>query len=140
MATWEDVDRLARALPEVEAEAGRTRTWKVRGKSLVWERPLRTADLEHLGSSAPAGDVLGIRTVDEGVKHALCADDPGVFFTTPHFDGYPAVLCVLDALEPAVLEELLTEIWLERAPKRVVKEWLAARPATWPSAPRARRQ
>ena len=127
MATWEDVDRVALALPEVVAESGGNRTWKVRTHSLAWERPLRKADLAHLGDRAPRGDVLGIRVTDEGVKHALIADDPSTFFTTPHFDGYPAVLAVLEALDVDVLQELLTEMWLALAPKRVVKEWQAAR-------------
>jgi hypothetical protein len=127
VATWEDVDRVALALPEVVAESGGNRTWKVRAHSLAWERPLRKADLAHLGDSAPRGDVLGIRVADEGVKHALIADDPSAFFTTPHFDGYPAVLAVLEALDVDVLQELLTDMWLARAPKRVVKEWQAAR-------------
>jgi len=123
MATWADVRRVAMSMPGVE-EADRT--WSVRGTLLVWERPLRKADLSHLGDSAPTGEVIGIRVTDEGVKHALCADQPEVFFTTPHFDGYPAVLAVLDELQEQDLRELVTEAWLDRAPKRAVKEWLAA--------------
>jgi hypothetical protein len=50
-----------------------------------------------------------------------------VFFTTPHFEGYPAVLAVLEELAEDELRELLTEAWLGVAPRRVVKEWQAAR-------------
>ena len=122
MATWADVRRAAMAMPGVEES---DQKWSVKGKLLVWERPLRTSDLAHLGDSAPTGEVLGIRVTDEGVKHALCADQPDVFFTTPHFDGYPAVLAVLAKLPAQDLAELVTEAWLDRAPKRAVKEWLA---------------
>ena len=67
----------------------------VRGKSFAWERPLRRSDFEALGAAAPSGAILGIRTPDLELKDALLGSDPGVFFTTPHFDGYPAILVVL---------------------------------------------
>ena len=106
------------------------RAWKVKGKGLAWERPLRKGDFEALGPDAPTGDILGIRTVDVAAKDELIAAMPDVFFTTPHFDGYPAVLARLGALEVSVLEELLVEIWRERAPKKAVKAWDAARHTT----------
>jgi hypothetical protein len=129
MATWDDVRRLALALPEASE---RTRgdgllQWRVKDKLFVWERPLRKTDLEALGDAAPAGAVLGARVADEGVKAALVADDPRVFFTIPHFDGYPAVLVVLDEIEIAVLAEVVTDAWLARAPKRLASEFLAGR-------------
>jgi hypothetical protein len=64
---------------------------------------------------------------DVGVKEALVADDPAVYFTTPHFNGYPAVLVRLDEIEPAELEELLADAWLARAPKRLARQFLDAR-------------
>jgi hypothetical protein len=90
MATWVDVSRVVAALPETTEPS--PRTWRVRKKLIVWERPLRNADLEALGADAPDGDILGARVADEGVKFALIAEEPEVFFTTPHFDGYPMVL------------------------------------------------
>ena len=90
MATWKDVGRIVGQLPET-AEAS-PRNWRVRKKLMVWERPLRKADYAALGDDAPDGDILGARVADEGVKYALIADDPDVYFTTPHFDGYPMVL------------------------------------------------
>jgi hypothetical protein len=68
--------------------------------------------------------VLGARVPDEGAKEALLADDPGVYFTTPHFDGYPAVLVRLDVIGVPELTELVTEAWLTRAPKRLAKLYL----------------
>jgi hypothetical protein len=129
MASWEDVSRIALSLPETaEFESGQgTRQWKVRDKGFVWERPLRRADLEALGAAAPDGPILGARVPDLGAKEALLADDPGVYFTTPHFDGYPAVLVRLDEIALPDLEELVVEAWLDRAPKRVAKGYLDAR-------------
>ena len=62
-------------------------------------------------------------------KDALLADDPDVYFTTPHFDGYPAVLVRLERIGLDDLEELTTEAWLARAPKRLVQEYLDSRGA-----------
>ena len=123
MATWDDVARVCAALPGttfVERE-GR-RQWRVRDKLFVWERPLRPRDLAELGPSAPSGPVLGARVPDEGAKLALIAEDPGVYFTTAHFNGYPAVLCRLERLEPGALAELAGEAWACRAPRRLVAE------------------
>ena len=125
MATWEDVSRVCLALPETEETGsyGGARSWKVRGKGFVWERPLRTRDLEELGAAAPTGPVLGVSVPDEGAKLALIADDPAVFFTTHHFDGYPAVLARLDDLDVPTLTELAGEAWACRAPKRLAAQY-----------------
>ena len=61
---------------------------------------------------------------DHGVKEALLADDPAVFFTTPHFDGYPAVLVRLDQITVPELDELIAEAWLARAPRRLADDYL----------------
>lgn len=122
MATWNDVRRCALRLPEVTEEV--PRDWRVQKKTIVWERPLRQKDLEHLGDSAPKGAILGARVQDVGVKDALVADQPEVFFTTPHFDGYPAVLIRLSQISKQDLEEIITEAWLIRAPKRLAKQYL----------------
>jgi hypothetical protein len=128
MAAWDDVDRLARALPETEGGTSHgNRAWTVRGKAFAWERPLRRADREALGADAPDGPILGARVEHLVAKEALLADAPGVYFTTPHFDGYPAILVRLEEIAVDELEELLAEAWLARAPKRLAKTFLEAR-------------
>ena len=123
MTSLDDVARVCLALPETTEVTSRgNRQWRVRDKLFVWERPLRPRDLAELGSSAPDGPVLGARVPDEGAKAALIAEDPEVFFTTSHFDGYPAVLCRLDRLDDAALTELAGEAWACRAPRRLVTE------------------
>ena len=125
MATWDDVRRLALALPETsEAISRDLRQWRVKDKGFVWERPLRRADLEALGDAAPEGPILGARVEHLVAKEALLADRPDVYFTTPHFDGYPAVLVRLDRIGLEDLRELIVEAWLDRAPKRLAKEYL----------------
>ena len=57
----------------------------------------------------------------------MLANDPKVFFTTPHFDGYPAVLIRLGKITPKKLKDVIVEAWLARAPKRAVTAFLKAR-------------
>jgi hypothetical protein len=128
MASWDDVRRLALALPETNEQTRREHAqWRVRDKLFVWERPLRRSDLEALGDSAPKGAILGARVEHEVAKQALLADDPEVFFTTPHFDGYPAILVQLEKIKVKDLEEVIVEAWLVRAPKRLAREYLDRR-------------
>ena len=125
MATWDDVRQIALGLPEAEERLSRdTRQWRVKDKLFVWERPLRRSDLEALGDSAPAGPILGVRTEHLVAKEAILQSDPGVFFTTPHFDGYPAVLVQLDRIGLEELREVIVEAWLARAPKRLATAFL----------------
>ena len=121
VATWDDVRRLALSLPETsEALSRGTPTWRVKDKFFVWERPLRRADYEALGDAAPDGPILGARVPDIGVKDALLADDPGVYFTTPHFDGYPAILVRLPGIDVGMLETIVGNAWRLRAPKALL--------------------
>jgi hypothetical protein len=127
MATWDDVRRAALDLPETAEHFGRTLDWQVRGKSFAWERPLGKSDRKALGDAAPDGPILAAQVEDLGAREALIADDPAVYFTMPHFHGYPAVLVRLDVIEPDDLAELLRDAWLAKAPKRLAQEYLDAR-------------
>lgn len=124
LATWNDVRRIALSLPEANEVSKGTSQWKVKEKGFVWDRPLRRSDFEALGDSAPEGPILGARVPDEVAKQALLADDPRVYFTTPHFDGYPAILVRLEEIPVDELEELIVEAWLVQAPKRLANEYL----------------
>jgi hypothetical protein len=125
VATWDDVARLALAMPEATERVSRDmRQWCVKDKLFVWERPLRRSDLKALGAAAPGGPILGARVEHLVAKEAMLADDPSVFFTTPHFDGYPAVLLRLERIGAEDLREVVVEAWLARAPKRLVKAYL----------------
>jgi hypothetical protein len=125
VATWDDVREVALALPgATEGTSWGRPAWKVKDRLFVWERPLGRKDVAELGGDAPTGPVLGARVPDEGAKHALLADEPDVFFTTSHFEGYPAVLVRLDAISRESLEELVVEAWADRAPARLVREHL----------------
>ena len=66
------------------------------------------------------------RVTDEGVKQALLADSSGAWFTTPHFDGYPAVLVRMDAVDEDTLRDALVDGWLACAPKALGRAYVEA--------------
>jgi hypothetical protein len=100
------------------------RQWRVRDKLFVWERPLRAKEIESLGGEAPDGPLLAARVEHLHAKEALLAENPSVYFTTSHFDGYPAVLAQLERISSDELTELVTEAWLAQAPKRLARDYL----------------
>jgi hypothetical protein len=128
VADWDDVRRFALALPQADERVSREkRQWRVKDKLFVWERPLRDREVAELGDAAPVGPILGARVEHLVAKEALLADDPDVYFTTSHFKGYAAVLVRLERIAGEELQEVITEAWLARAPKRLVEEFLAER-------------
>ena len=130
MTTMADLDELALALPEATKEVstdGRP-SYLVHGKLFCCQRG-RRRDAVDPATGERLDDVLMFRVADLDVKELLLADDRGVFFTTPHFDGYAAVLVRIPQLalvDRDELRDLVVEAWLTRAQKRVAKAWLAA--------------
>jgi hypothetical protein len=129
MATLREVERLALAMPETvkrEDEKGRP-SYCVNGKVICWHRSPRPDALDPK-TGERLTDVFVFRTTDLDVKEMTLQDDRGIFFTTPHFNGYPAVLMHipdLKRIDREELEDLVVEAWLTRAQKRVAKAWLA---------------
>jgi hypothetical protein len=120
LASLEDVRRIASSLPGSEERISRERLqWRVGGKLFVWERPLRAKEVEELGAAAPDGPILGARVEHLLAKEALCASEPGIYFTTSHFDGHPSVLVRLEGIGVPELEEVVTEAWFARAPAKL---------------------
>jgi hypothetical protein len=128
MTTMADLDELALAMPQATKEIsddGRP-AYHVHGKLFCFHRS-RRPDAIDPETGDRLDDVLMFRVPDLDVKELMLADDRGVFFTTPHFDGYPAVLMRipdLDRVDREELHDLVAEAWLTRAQKRVAKAWL----------------
>ena len=123
-----DLDELALEMPLATKEVsgdGRP-AYFVHGKLFCFHRS-RRRDAIDPQTGERLDDVLMFRVADLGVKELLLSDDRGVFFTTPHFDGYPAVLMRIPDLarvDREELQDLVVEAWLTKAQKRVAKAWL----------------
>src|SRR3954454_3141708 len=122
MATLRDVDSIALSLPDVVKELSEDGgpTYSVNGKMFCFHRESR--------KDAPFDDVFVFRTDGAAQEELLLADPGGVFFTTPHWNGYPAVLIHipdLKQLSKAEVRDAVVEAWLTRAPKKLAKAWLA---------------
>ncbi|MHB8469015.1 MAG: MmcQ/YjbR family DNA-binding protein [Gaiellaceae bacterium] len=129
MATMRDLDELALALPETTKEVsdgGRPR-YLVHGKAFCLQRTRRPDALDP-ETGERLDDVLMFRVDGAEAKELVLADPRGIFFTTPHFDGYPAVLIRiphLAHLDRGELRDAVIEAWLTRAQKRIARAWLA---------------
>ena len=127
MATWDDVRRIALRLPDTaEGTTFHNASIDVHGKSFVWQRPLNKSDLKKLGEAAPPeGPILAAYVADLDDKDALITEESEVFFTIEHFTGFRAVLILLDRIAVDRLEDIITDAWLVRAPKRLAAAFLA---------------
>lgn len=124
-----DLDELALGLPQTTKEVsedGRP-SYLVHGKRFCLQRS-RRPDAIDPETGERLDDVLMFRVEDLDVKELILADDRSIYFTTPHFNGYPAVLVRIPDLAKLDREELfdlIAEAWLTRAQKRIAKAWLA---------------
>jgi hypothetical protein len=123
-----DLDELALAMPHTTRELsddGRP-AYLVHGKLFCCHRR-RRRDAVDAQTGERLDDVLMFRVADLGMKDLILSDARGVFFTTPHFDGYPAVLLRIPALtrlDRDELHDMVVEAWLTRAQKRVARAWI----------------
>ena len=113
MADWRTVRKIAGSFPEAEASLEGRPAWRVRGKLFAW----RARDRDGRG--------LAVR-VDRDDKELFLDAKPDVYYTTPHYNGYPAVIITLAAIERDELFERLEDAWLIQAPKRLAAEYMAA--------------
>lgn len=115
--SWEFIEGLAKTAVSCKTVEGERREWCVKGKAVAWERPLSKRDLAALGDAAPKGRVLAVHVEDLGVKESWIQSAPGVCFTSPHFNNYPAVLVDLELADEGLVRELFQETadWLNES-------------------------
>ena len=113
MVDWDTVRELALALPEAEESGGDRVAFQVRGKSFAWAARERD------------GGGLGIR-VERDEKALILDSNPDVYFSSPHYDGWPGVQIRLEAIDRDELRERLEEAWLIQAPKRLAAAYVEA--------------
>jgi len=116
VADWETVREIALAFPEVEEDASGRPTLRVRGKLFAWMARERD------------GGGLGVR-VDRDEKQLILDANPDVYFSSPHYEGWPGVQIRLELIERDELRERLEDAWLIQAPKRLAAGYLGANPS-----------
>jgi hypothetical protein len=110
MPTWKDVMKIALALPKTEVSTWHgTPAMKVAGKSFL-----------RLRTEAEGGLVV---LCDMDKKEALLRSGDSAFYSTPHYDDYPAILVNLKKVKRVELVHLITESWRRRAPLKLLKEF-----------------
>ena len=127
--TLDQAAEMALELPEVTEDRGghgARRRWSVGKKVFAWERPFTKADIKRFGNETPPdGEILGVRVEDLDEKEAVLAAGAKGIFTTPHFDGYPAILIQLKVVGKKALRDALLDGWLAIAPPKLAQEFLA---------------
>jgi hypothetical protein len=115
MADAEDVRRVALALPHVQEIDSDGFDFRVANKGFVWSYPERLPGKPRVIRT----DVAVLYVGDEAEKQALLLGEPELFFTTGGYDGLPLVMCLLEKVSTARLEELVTDAWRMRAPSEL---------------------
>lgn len=118
MTGQEDVRRLALAHPDTREEEDRfafSVLVKGRWKLFVWAWNER---VDPKKPRVPRADVVAVRVPDQEDKYALIASDGRVFFTEPHYDGFPAVLVRLPEVGADRLAELVEDAWRSQTSAR----------------------
>lgn len=122
----EDVRRIALSLPETSEDPNGFRFF-VKGKQFAWSWMQRTDPKK---ARVPNPDVIAVRVANDLEKQSLLGLDADKIFTESHYNGYPAVLVRLSAVDDDLLEDLLTDAWRCQAPKRLAAELETSRKAT----------
>lgn len=112
MVEWATVRELALSFPEVEESTEGRTAFRVRGKLFAWAARERD------------GGGLGIR-VEREEKQLILDTDPDVYFSSPHYEGWPGVQIRLEHIGRAELRERLEDAWLIQAPKRLGAAYVA---------------
>lgn len=125
MSDQDDVRRIAMSLPETVEGEGHF-SFSVAGKAFVW---IYLERVHPKKARIPNPEAVAISISGEAEKAALLSADPDTFFTTDHYNGYSAILVHLSKIEPDALEDILTDAWYLRAPRRLQKQFDSERPS-----------
>jgi hypothetical protein len=123
MASQQDVRRIALSLPgtcEASDHFGFSVLNKGKPKSFVWAWHER---IEPKKPRVPNPEVVAVRVASRFDKEALLSADQEKFFTEPHYNGFPAVLVRLPAIDVGELEELIIDAWRCQAPRELANSW-----------------
>jgi hypothetical protein len=111
--TWADVVRIGLELPGVEV-------------STAYGTPALRVRKAFVCRLREDGETLAIRC-DPDERPFLIEAHEGVLFVTPHYEAWPMVLVALPLAEEQLVRELVEDVWVERAPKKLSAEYRARR-------------
>jgi hypothetical protein len=115
VATWEDVRRVALALPEAEQSTTyRKLAFKVAGNVFAWESPHQRGAL--------------VLRCDPGERPLMIEARPETFFVIPHYEAHPMVLVHVEQADAEELADRIEESWLLAAPKKLADAYAADAP------------
>lgn len=111
MLTESEVRRIALQLPGAyeQRSYGDRPSWRTAPRIFAWIR------------EGPRALVVWVDS--PGTKEALLASGPDMFFTTPHYDGYPVVLIDMETIDVARGAEMIQGSWALRAPRSITAQW-----------------
>jgi hypothetical protein len=123
VASQDDVRRIALALPEVDEAVdifafSVVNKGKAKGFAWVWNERIAPKKPKVANPS-----VLAVRVPHDSDKADLIAAAPDIYFTEPHYNGFPAILVRLGNIDTAELTEILTDAWRCQAPKALVDQF-----------------
>ena len=125
MTTFAEIEKFALRLPETTSTPSYGGAPALRvNKRLIGRLRGEMADDPDEVTGEAFGEVLMLRVADLGEKDALLSAEGDVYFTIPHYDGYPSVLVRLARADDAELRELLVEAWMRAAPKRALRAYV----------------
>jgi hypothetical protein len=123
MAEEADVRRIALSLPQT-SEAPDHFAFSVlnagKEKGFTWAWAERVAPKK---ARVRRSDVVAVRVASDLEKQMLLKADEAKFFTEPHYNGFPAILVRLPAVDVEELEALITNAWRCQAPRALVREF-----------------
>jgi hypothetical protein len=121
VATWDDVRRLALALPEAEESTTyRKPAYKVGGRAFAWESPHEHGTL--------------VLRCDPGERPLMIEARPEMFFVVPHYEAHPMVLVHVEEADGEELADRIEESWLLTAPRKLAERGPRPRAADSPEA------
>ena len=112
MVEWSTVREIALSFPEMDESGEDRAAFRVDGKLVAWVARERD------------GGGLAVR-VDRDEKQLILDSNPDVYFTSPHYNGYPGVQIRLEAIDREELFERIEDAWLIQAPKKLAAGYAA---------------
>ena len=106
--TFEDVIRLTSHLPGIEV-------------GISYGTPALRVGKKFMCRMWEDGETMVLKPIEDIEQRFLMETQPGVFYLTPHYEGYPTVLIHLALVDEAELGDLIEQCWTRLATPKLLK-------------------